>query len=630
MPKAKSINILVFKLTSMKPLLLLLLTSASLVLQAQDYVKNANECYDKKDYGCASDNYKAALNNAGSYNEKDLANILHRIGYSQLKLKNYTEAENYLMRSISTDATYKYPYWDLGAVYYNTKKYDKGAEYYGKAMNYYTDDKSLSDLYYWRGKCNNLAAKYRPAIDDINKALSLDPNDKDAYWELASAYYNYKIYDSAIMFYSKAIPLYEPTAPEDAALLNYWVGQSYYRQAKYSEAIEPYKKSLQLNPKDRYAYSGLGDVYYYSKDYKNAYEYYSKAIPMYLSESDSVAISSVIYFRGLTSYNSLDYKKSLPDFEKAYAYNPTNSNRPAALGDAHRQLKNYAAAVDYYTRAAAIPNITAENKSLYLFWRGRCYQLNNKPTEAFKDYEEAYTLSTKWIDISKELGPYYFDKKDYKKAETHFSRVSTSPVYKDSAKLVAQAYYKLGVINGYNKYYYLAVGNFKKALEKDAGMKDAVWGIAEASYLNSNYDSLLKYTSQAIPLYKGDAAKLFDIYQYRGAAQYQKKNYDEAIAEFSVNVKAKPSAPEPYSWIGNSYFEKKEFQKSVDNFALALKYMRPDNTKEIGDIYYKRGRSYYELGDKVKAQADFAKAVELAPDHKEAKQWLNYVKTGSN
>src|SRR5215210_8868651 len=111
---------------------MLLAVSFAAVTHGQDYIRNGNTCYDNNDWLCASENYKSALK-ANSYKQQDYGVLLHRIGYAQLKLKNFSESEEYLLKSIAADVGYKYPYWDLGAVYYNLSKYDKAVEYYGKA-----------------------------------------------------------------------------------------------------------------------------------------------------------------------------------------------------------------------------------------------------------------------------------------------------------------------------------------------------------------------------------------------------------------------------------------------------------------------------------------------------------------
>jgi len=446
-----------------RALSILLIVSVTASAYCQDYIKNGNNCYDSSNWVCASENYKAALRE-NSYKQQDYGVILHRIGYAQLKLKNFSEAESFLLRSIAADAGYKYPYWDLGAVYYNLEKYDKAAEYYGKAIPFYSDERSLNSLYYWRGRCYSLNENYLRAIDDLRIALSYNQNDKDALWELGDAFYNFSSYDSAVYYYRKAIPFYE-SSKEDQSFLYYWVGQAKYKQENFREAAAEYKKGYELNPTNKYIVSSIGDAYYGLNEFSTAYDWYNRSIELYLKERDSVALSSLYYFMGFCNFKLGNYQKALPDFERSIVFNQKNASRYAGLADCQRMLKNYDQALANYSRALEVQNISGTDKALYLYWRGKTYQLQNKIDDAGRDWEESYRLTTKWIDVSRELAEYYWTKRDLVKSEQHYVRVVNSPLFRDSTALLLEAYSRLGSINHSNGHFSDAIANFSEAIK---------------------------------------------------------------------------------------------------------------------------------------------------------------------
>jgi tetratricopeptide (TPR) repeat protein len=143
--------------------------------------------------------------------------------------------------------------------------------------------------------------------------------------------------------------------------------------------------------------------------------------------------------------------------------------------------------------------------------------------EAQKDWEASFELTTKWIDVSRELGELYWLNKNYEKAEDHYIRVVSSPVYKDSLELLGVSYFRLGAIN-------------------------------ETS-----------------------------------------RQYPEAVA----------------------------------NFSEALKYIKTESKRETAEVYYRRGRAYADLKERSLAQADLQKTIEINPQHKEAKELLNSLKSGN-
>ena len=150
----------------MKPCILVLFFLACVHAKAQE-VEAANKCYDAKDYQCASDNYKKAIDGK-KFDPKDQALILFRIGYSQGELKNYDEAVKYLKDAIAADSEFGDAYWSLGGNYYSLEKYDLSIENYTKAIRLFNNDnQSLKALYYWRGKCYTNTGKYPESRADF-------------------------------------------------------------------------------------------------------------------------------------------------------------------------------------------------------------------------------------------------------------------------------------------------------------------------------------------------------------------------------------------------------------------------------------------------------------------------------
>lgn len=83
---------------------------------------------------------------------------------------------------------------------------------------------------------------YDEAIAEYKKAIEINPEYSDAYYNLGLAYfYGKKMYDEAIAAYKKAIE-----RRPGFAKAHYGLGTTYYRKGEYSLAIEHYDKAIEL------------------------------------------------------------------------------------------------------------------------------------------------------------------------------------------------------------------------------------------------------------------------------------------------------------------------------------------------------------------------------------------------
>ncbi|MDH7447315.1 tetratricopeptide repeat protein [Aquimarina sp. 2201CG14-23] len=86
------------------------------------------------------------------------------------------------------------------------------------------------------------------AEGEYRKAISKNPIDPNAKYNLANAYYNSEKYDEATQRYTEAVKVAESKAEKHKAFHNQ--GNTFMEQKKYKEAVEAYKNALRNNPKD--------------------------------------------------------------------------------------------------------------------------------------------------------------------------------------------------------------------------------------------------------------------------------------------------------------------------------------------------------------------------------------------
>jgi tetratricopeptide (TPR) repeat protein len=168
---------------------------------------------------------------------------------------------------------------------------------------------------------------HEKALSDLNQVIQLDPNNSLGYRWLGVFYLHKGELDNAIKEFIQAIEL----APNDS-IVNRELGKAYLGKGGpefLSKSIASFSKAIDLNPKDDWAYSGLGMAYSQQKDYDRAINALTKAIDLNPKESFHYFYRGFAYFRR----NDSD-KNATEDLNKASQLNPD----PRIIGDIEKTL----------------------------------------------------------------------------------------------------------------------------------------------------------------------------------------------------------------------------------------------------------------------------------------------------
>lgn len=100
---------------------------------------------------------------------------------------------------------------------------------------------------------------------------------------------------------------------------------------------------------------------------------------------------------------------------------------------------------------------------------------------------------------------------------------------------------------------------------------------------------------------------------------YNKGWFDQAIEYFNISKAKYPFDFIVYQFLGNIYlFEKREFNKALENYKLALKYIADSSSYYTSLAYLHIGLSHYEMGNYQDAYDASYNAVQINPELSEA------------
>lgn len=114
-------------------------------------------------------------------------------------------------------------------------------------------------------------------------------------------------------------------------------------------------------------------------------------------------------------------------------------------------------------------------------------------------------------------------------------------------------------------------------------------------------------------------------YFARGDECYDKKDYENAIAEYTRAIEKDPDYVEAYNHRGNAYIEKRDYDKAIEEYTRALE-IKPD----FETAYINRALAYAGKKDYERAIADCTKAIELNPNDADSYVHRGYVHQEKN
>jgi PQQ-dependent catabolism-associated CXXCW motif protein len=212
------------------------------------------------------------------------------------------------------------------------------------------------NYFYKRGVDYADKKQYDNAINDFTKAISLAPNNADAYDQRAQAAARKEDYVQAIADFTKAVVL-DPTkstkvqailrSPQYASAYN-TRGLAHYNNQDYDLAISAYDQAIKLAPNSAIYHDNRGDAYYGKKDYDHAFNDYDQAIkfdPNNASYHDD---------RGLVYYRKKDYDHAISDYDQAITLDPNKAFYYNNRGIIYIAAGDYDHAVQDFSKAIAL------------------------------------------------------------------------------------------------------------------------------------------------------------------------------------------------------------------------------------------------------------------------------------
>ena len=279
---------------------------------------------------------------------------------------------------------------------------------------------TYAHAYELRGNTYARQDKAKNALDDLNQAVKLSPQNNVLNYELACVQMSLEKYKDAVPNFNKM-----KTAVPDYLWVNYNLAKC-YNELKITDSAQFYVNlHIKQYPNDDEGYDLKGNIIASLSNFAGAIELYNKAIKIDAARPDFYED------RGDALYYSDKYKDAITDFEKALSLNKHRSYPADRIGDCYFQLKDFGRAMTAHQQAI---KIDPTNKDAYVGVSMDKVELNDYKG-AIEFCKKAIAIDSTFDNALSTLGWIYYSSGEndecinYSTKALHFNEKSTYAMF---------------------------------------------------------------------------------------------------------------------------------------------------------------------------------------------------------
>ncbi len=309
-------------------------------------------------------------------------------------------------------------------------KYGKGSEVIAQLNEDIANSPNNPELYYRRAL--QWAREENPikALQDIKKAVSMEPENALYRFALGEVYFANDSVTGAMNSFNKAVEL-KPDFTEallklgelqmilfqhsesnttfdklleidpNSAAAYYFKGRNYVGMKDTVRGIIQYKKSVSLDNDYYEAYVQLGSLFSTKggkANLKLAEEYFTNAIRIKEVSAEAYYARALVYY-DMSAFDMNAYDKARTDYEKVLAINPDDYRPYSGIGLINLNLNQFEKAIEAFDKALLMkPDYV---RGYYL--RALTYESKGDYPNAIKDYEQVVAMDVDYVAAKEAL-----------------------------------------------------------------------------------------------------------------------------------------------------------------------------------------------------------------------------------
>lgn len=521
-----------------------------------DYFYAGSVLYATGDYKGAVENYSRMTNRTDSLGQ--IAN--YHLGYSYIQTRNKVAALDAFKAAasrsydpdIQEDAFFNYAKlaFDLN---HDASAFD---DYIAK----YSSKKKGDIIYNYQALACLYNHDYAGAVAAYDNIDELDAEQRGNYMKANYLRANQLINNGS---WRDAVPclraatFYSDKNDPFNQLARYWLGNSYYWDEKYDNAVETFTELFNLSALDRHAEGkllpyNLAYSYFQKEDYANAAKWFDN----YLGSGSPMYASDAAVRRADCDFIRRDYKNAISLYQKA--------------------IDEFGADSDIYP----------------YYKTGLAWGLlgdNRKKAAALSSVSGFGSDAPYWGDAMYELGRSYVALKDEQKAIDCFNKLKANT---KEESYVAKALIELGMIARNGKRYDEALNCYKEVVEKMPKSEyydDALLAIESIYQTRGETDEYLNY-AERVGATAGKTEDEKEAMWFNAAEQmYLSGNYAKAVSSIESYLSKYPEGSDvskAWFYMGECYRNLGKKEQACDWYSKVMDSSDDSSFKEVASLNY--------------------------------------------
>ena len=427
------------------------------------------------------------------------------------------------------------------------------------------------------------------AQNEPNDVVTIDDGFEDFFYE-AIKQKSIENYDKAIQALEKGKAI-EPENP----IVYFELGKNYLAQKKYKEAYDNFEKAAKMDPKNRWAWVGMYDVCYDTRDYNQAIVIVEKLVEFkedYKEDLTSLYMNTQQFDKALELINELNTKFGKSDKRELY--------KADILKDAKYQ------SAEKFNLLEQIKKFPKEESNyISLIYMYSQSNQEEKALEIAQKLEKEIPTSD-WAQVS--LFKFHLNNNDGDNAVKAMNIVF--PSKKIDSKIKHRMLNEFLIFTKNNPKYETDLDKAISYFDNDKEVRVAK-EIGKFYFSKANSEKAVKYLNMHLKNAEDDVETQLLLLQ----AYTENQQFADLAKKTDDLTELFPTQPQFYYYGGLANNQLKNFKKAATILETGLDFVIDDDALEI-NFNIQLGEAYSGLGDVNKKNKYFSKADELIKKQK--------------